>query len=368
MRACNILISLLLTLTSTVLAKNFYKAKDATLLSNVRSLTVRGGQKTTARRVSPIPQLSCVGGNAKGLYDVDIMRCKNSGSEYDPEDIQWTCKAELPPEFKLGSTDVICEGYDSPDDHYILKGSCGVEYRLVLTDLGEEKYGSNAFQRAYRRPSGDTIGGALFTLLFWVCFIGMSLAHQYSSLTNKRSGVIAVVLYRIFFPANRAGNNFGNGFRQNYFGGGGGGGDDDGRGDPPPPYTPRAPKPSSAYRANRAPSGNSNYPNQGQQWRPGFWTGAATGAAAGYAASALGGDRNQRAQQSRYYDPQPQAGPSNWFGRTRDPSPPRAGGSWLGGNGGSNYYGGGAPSRSSSGSQPSSSRYDSTGFGGTRRR
>ncbi|KAI6823254.1 hypothetical protein KC332_g14094 [Hortaea werneckii] len=352
MRVCNILISLLVTLTSSVSAKNFYKAKDATLLSNVRSLTVRGGQKTTARRVSPIPQLSCVGGNAKGLYDVDIMRCKNSGSEYDPEDIQWTCKAELPPEFKLGSTDVICEGYDSPDDHYILKGSCGVEYRLVLTDLGEEKYGSNAFQRAYRRPSGETIGGALFSLLFWVCFIG----------------VIAVVLYRIFFPVNRAGNNFRNDFRQNYFGGGGGGDDDDGRGDPPPPYTPRAPKPSSAYRANRAPSGNSNYPNQGQQWRPGFWTGAATGAAAGYAASALGGDRNQRAQQSRYYDPQPQAGPSNWFGRTRDPSPPRAGGSWFGGNGGSNYYGGGAPSRSSSGSQPSSSRYDSTGFGGTRRR
>ncbi|KAI6826935.1 hypothetical protein KC332_g6765 [Hortaea werneckii] len=347
MRVCNILISLLLTLTPTVSAKNFYKAKDATLLSNVRSLTVRGGQKTTARRVSPIPQLSCVGGNAKGLYDVDIMRCKNSGSEYDPEDIQWTCKAELPPEFKLGSTDVICEGYDSPDDHYILKGSCGVEYRLVLTDLGEEKYGSNAFQRAYRRPSGDTIGGALFSLLFWVCFIG----------------VIAVVLYRIFFPVNRAGNNFGNGFRQNYFGGGGGGGGggDHGRGDPPPPYTPRAPKPSSAYRANGAPSGNVNYSNQGQQWRPGFWTGAATGAAAGYAASALGGDRNQRAQQSRYYDPQPQAGPLNWFGRTRDPSPPRGGGGWFGGNGG-------MPSRPSSSSQPSSSRYDSTGFGGTRRR
>lgn len=177
MRVCNIFISLLITLTSTVSAKNFYKAKDATLLSNVRSLTVRGGQKTTARRVSPIPQLSCVGGNAKGLYDVDLMRCKNSGSEYDPEDIQWTCKAELPPEFKLGSTDVICEGYDSPDDHYILKGSCGVEYRLVLTELGEQKYGNNAFQRAFRRPSGDTIGSALFTLLFWACFIGMSLTH-----------------------------------------------------------------------------------------------------------------------------------------------------------------------------------------------
>jgi len=82
-----------------------------------------------------------VGGNARGLYDVDVMRCTNSGADYDEDNVQWTCKAALPPEFKLGATDVMCEGYDSPDDPYILKGSCGVEYRLVLTEAGEKKYG-----------------------------------------------------------------------------------------------------------------------------------------------------------------------------------------------------------------------------------
>ena len=87
-----------------------------------------------------LPQLACVGGSAKGLYNVDVMRCENAGSEYDAEDVQWTCRASLPADFKLGSTDVICEGYDDPDDPYVLKGSCGVEYRLILTDQGEVRH------------------------------------------------------------------------------------------------------------------------------------------------------------------------------------------------------------------------------------
>lgn len=125
------------------------KPSNSVLLSNVKSLTLKGGKDTSARRSSPIPQLSCVGGNARGLYEIDVMRCTNSGSDYDEDNVQWTCKASLPPEFKLGSTDVICEGYDSPEDPYILKGSCGVEYRLVLTETGEEKYGP-------REDYGDT--------------------------------------------------------------------------------------------------------------------------------------------------------------------------------------------------------------------
>lgn len=118
--------------------------KNKVQLSNVKTLTLRNNALTSARRVSAIPQVKCIGGNAKSLYDVDVIRCKNSGSDYSSEDIQWTCQASLPPEFKLGSTDVICEGYDSPDDPYILKGSCGVEYRLVLTPMGEEKYGQRS--------------------------------------------------------------------------------------------------------------------------------------------------------------------------------------------------------------------------------
>lgn len=40
--------------------------------------------------------------------------------------LQWQCKADLPKKYRLGAIDVVCEGYDYPEDPYILKGSCGV--------------------------------------------------------------------------------------------------------------------------------------------------------------------------------------------------------------------------------------------------
>lgn len=105
------------------------------------------------------------------------MRCTNAGAEYAPEDVQWTCQASLPSEFKLGSTEVVCEGYDSPEDPFVLKGSCGVEYRLVLTDVGEEKYGQR-FDYGARSGSREARGGEggvgekLFTFVFWAIFLG----------------------------------------------------------------------------------------------------------------------------------------------------------------------------------------------------
>src|ERR1700750_3245307 len=77
--------------------------KNAVLLSKVNSLTVRAGQKTASRRVSPVPQLQCVGPpDVCKLYLVDVMRCKNEGSDYEAENIQWACRASLPDVFKLG--------------------------------------------------------------------------------------------------------------------------------------------------------------------------------------------------------------------------------------------------------------------------
>ena len=34
---------------------------------------------------------------------------------------------------------MICEGYDHPEDPYILAGSCGLEYNLELTQEGRER-------------------------------------------------------------------------------------------------------------------------------------------------------------------------------------------------------------------------------------
>ncbi|KAF8472459.1 hypothetical protein BDZ91DRAFT_770660 [Kalaharituber pfeilii] len=90
---------------------------------HVQRLTLRNGMMTRGRRTKPVPQLKCVGGDAKGLYEVDVMIGKNLDSDYGDTEF-------------LGSTDVYCEGYSHSSNPYMLKGSCGVEYRLMLTDAG----------------------------------------------------------------------------------------------------------------------------------------------------------------------------------------------------------------------------------------
>lgn len=286
--------------------------KDAILLSNVKSLTLRDGVKTSHRRVSAIPQLTCKGPGCKH-YKVDIMRCVNQGSGYNTEDIEWSCSATIPEEFKLGSTDVICEGYDGPNDEKVLKGSCGVEYRLLLTDKGNEKYGGGWFSS----PKGNAVkedtdwGGYLFGLLFF----GVLLWILYSMWAGYQRGPAAR-------RAPRQGGFWGGG------GGGGGGGNDPY--DPPPPYDPY---PGKSYSRN----------TQAEGWRPGFWSGALGGAAAGYMAGNRGGRQEIRETPRN----------NGWFG---------------GGNGGSGW---GAPTRGSSSSSSSSgsgARHESTGFGSTSRR
>lgn len=113
------------------------------------------------------------------------MRCTNAGADYAPEDVQWTCQASLPSEFKLGSTEVVCEGYESPEDPYVLKGSCGVEYRLILTEAGERRFGERVDdgyhdEDGYYGGGGSSssrkgkggMGETLFTVVFWAIFLG----------------------------------------------------------------------------------------------------------------------------------------------------------------------------------------------------
>lgn len=43
--------------------------------------------------------------------------------------VQWECKCDMDNAYRLGNIEVACEGYDHPDDPFILKGSCGVRKR-----------------------------------------------------------------------------------------------------------------------------------------------------------------------------------------------------------------------------------------------
>jgi hypothetical protein len=238
------------------------------------------------------------------------MRCANAGADYDDHNIQWTCKAELPDDFKLGSTDVRCEGYTGPKDPFVLKGSCGVEYRMVLTAKGEERYGHSRSGESVT-SYGTTAFRSLLQILFWFLFFGVVL-------------MIAIGLLH-------SANNRGNGPQPPRVpprGGGGGwwgGGDDNDA--PPPPYTPRPPR----KQPFNNPAGNA------QGWQPGFWSGLMGGAAGGYYA---GQRRNQNDRRERDgYVP----GPARDWGRRNDD----------GGQGSSSV---------------SSSTYTSTGFGSTSNR
>ncbi|TWU76702.1 hypothetical protein ED733_001958 [Metarhizium rileyi] len=287
------------------------KPKNAILLSQVQSLTLRGnGAKTTHRRVSAIPQLKCTSSKEIcSLYSIDAMRCTNQGSSYGGEDIEWSCTATLPEELKLGSTDVICEGYSNADDPYVLKGSCGVEYNLLLTSKGQERYSHIA------NPHGgyfsDGKGGTdLSAWLFTAVFVAVLGWIVYSACVAGNGGRQA---------RGDTGRRWGGG------GGGGGGGGWGPGNDPPPPYP--GTKPSSS----------------GSGWSPGFWTGLAGGAAAGY----MAGNRN-RNDERRGYDGG--RGSNLWGSGPASPRPSPAA-SW-----------------GSSSSSGSASRHESTGFGSTRRR
>ena len=323
MHFSNYLYLLVLTFTTTTIPTSAGKSPQSILLSDIKALTLRKDLKTSHNRVPAVPQLKCVGGTAQRLYEIDVLRCKNAGSSYRDEDVQWTCTASLPSEFKLGSTDVICEGFSSSEDPYVLPGSCGVEYRLMLTKLGEEKYGRNG-KDTWSGYNSRSKGVDWVATIFWLIFIVVLGWITYAALIRDSPGRR---------PA---------GAPPNWFDGGGGGDSDD----PPPPYEYRPPS-KTKTTSSRAPRAA---PTQAQRgWRPGFWSGALGGAAAGYVAG-------NRAQGQR---------PGSWNfdgvnGRGN-------------GEGSSSFTGAGAGrTRSSESSNPipsyGSSRHESSGFGGTSRR
>lgn len=118
--------------------------RDRVLLRDVDAITLHRGQMTVGRRSAPIPQTEC-----RGAYCYDTaaqpstVQCINRGS--DGFDVQWECKADLDSRYRFGWTEVNCEGYDHPDDAYIIKGSCGLAYTLELTESGREDHPQHTY-------------------------------------------------------------------------------------------------------------------------------------------------------------------------------------------------------------------------------
>jgi hypothetical protein len=96
-------------------------------LSDVKTLTFHKGLLTTSRRVEPVPQLSCLSGCE---FALDEAVCEQiPGALGDPS---WICAANIPEGTAVfDKVSVSCEGWDSPEDEYILEGSCGLVYNLI---------------------------------------------------------------------------------------------------------------------------------------------------------------------------------------------------------------------------------------------
>jgi len=221
-------------------------------------LTLFADEKTTARRTKPIPQLKCIGKACK-LYTPDAVQCFNVGGT--ATDVNWKCEADLPEALRFGRVDVSCEGWSRGGDSYVLKGSCGLEYRLV--EIPNHLHNDPTRSKSLWDMGGWSIVDIAYGVLWFTalavllysflkpCFGGRSNSQTRNRVTPR--------------PPNSGGSWWNSG--GNY---------PPPRQPPPPPYSKDDPTSSSGG------------------WTPGFWTGLGLGGAATYLANSM---RQQQPQQ-----------------------------------------------------------------------
>lgn len=264
-----------------------------------------------------MPQLQCTGGSAGCAASTpEVVQCYNKG--WDGYDVQWECKAHLDISYHFGKIEVSCEGYDYPDDPFILKGSCGLEYTLELTKEGQQK--ASPFAGTYYSTTSHDSFGSGFGVILVIVFV-----------------VFVFGIYKLFLCDNQPQHNFHNddvhsgAYGQSYQ-------------SPPPPgfktnsQDSQVPHPPGFKSSFTGAAGGSNYDSNSG---PGFWTGLGAGGLLGYLIG------NRRSPSHHRYSPYY----GTWAGPT---APPPFASSFGTSNGCTTSY--------------SSKRRPTSGFGGTKRR
>ena len=158
--------------------------KDKIKLKDIEVLTLKPNQWTTGRRTKPVPQLQCVGGYCDAIKG-ETVQCYNRGS--DGLDVQWECKSNIKNDYKFGSLDVICEGYDFPDDPYVLIGSCGLEY--TIESVANKQKGFFSSDDSYSPLKSKPSNGFSFGFILCLCvlvFIIYYTCLRPNGLSNNR--------------------------------------------------------------------------------------------------------------------------------------------------------------------------------------
>ncbi|XP_031554910.1 store-operated calcium entry-associated regulatory factor-like, partial [Actinia tenebrosa] len=158
--------------------------EDKVKLRDVYALTLRQGHMTNRRSSARVPQMKCVGGFAWcWVFVPKVALCHNKGS--DGYRVQWECEADTGDRF--GEIAVNCEGYDYPEDPYILEGSCGLEYTIdhVGGNSGNAYHHSSSYPHSnqhgnygYKQHRNRVFPCSISTLIMW--------------------GIIAFIVYYIY--------------------------------------------------------------------------------------------------------------------------------------------------------------------------
>ena len=163
--------------------------KERVRLEDVEVVTLTRGAFTTGRRSSPVAQLACVGGSGRGEEQPEIVQCYSDGRAF-----QWECKADMENGLRFGQVEVVCEGFDYPDDPNILAGSCGLEYTLELTKEGREKRsssgGGGGWGGDWSNPSYSYSSNSLselFLILLVVVLLGIVIYAVYKTCEDSPS-------------------------------------------------------------------------------------------------------------------------------------------------------------------------------------
>uniref|UniRef100_A0A6T5NZL0 Store-operated calcium entry-associated regulatory factor n=1 Tax=Heterosigma akashiwo TaxID=2829 RepID=A0A6T5NZL0_HETAK len=132
-------------------------------IADVEVITLQKGRMTTGRRNSPVPQLECMGGC--GDWTPDVVQCRNVGT--DGVDANWKCDAEMPQGYRFGQIQVGCEGYDHPEDPYILPGSCQLMYELKGSQARGGAARTQQQQQQYQPQQGSSSDDPLPGWVVW---------------------------------------------------------------------------------------------------------------------------------------------------------------------------------------------------------
>lgn len=334
---------------------------EKVLLKDIDVLTLYNGKMTKGSRSSPVPQLECIGGGTApcSTFKPRVVQCYNRGS--DGIDVQWECKTDMDNAYRFGEIEVSCEGYNYPDDPYVLKGSCGLRYNIDYTMEGHQQdrkqhnyygesqssnyYGSNS-HNYYNTKSSKSWN---FADIIVLCAVGLMVYAFYVTCVR---------------PSRHIGEDTNSTTNEDYPSGGGGGYGWHAPSAPPPPgsgggsggggtygfnpdYTDGASCGRNRNNHSRSSFGASGASGASGSGGGGFWTGAATGGLLGY----MFGNRNTYGNR----------GYGGWGGGARGYGGGFSGGGFSGGG----FSGGGFSGGRSSGSSGTRS---SSGFGGTSRR